>query len=549
LVGLLATSSSLLAIDDHLLLCEVALRPSGAEFIEIKNPSPTPVSLDNYYLSDTSEYALLPGQFGSGPAPAIGAFDFIARFPPGSSISPEGVAVVAIDGAGFLAAFGFPANFELLATDPGTPDMLEAFAGSIGGSAGLTDAGEATILFRWDGASDLVADADLFNAAEPSAGNLVGSKTGLFVDGPDVGTTPSFYAAEAGSLPIQIATHGPSHSTKRIASEAAGDEVPGGNGISGDDETSEDSTVSWDDVFVLPDPGFCCLTLACYYSFVDESSGAAARASLHELIDDHHRIPYSSPTSWLILELAGEDPADPARILDFYKNASYPKGSGQGVDFQREHAWPQSYGFPTDSGTSAYPRSDYHALFVADSSYNASRSNLPYDTCDLGCSQRPTEANNGQGGEGGGYPGDSNWRIGAGATGSWEVWTGTLGGRRGDAARAIFYMDVRYDGSDHRSGAPEPDLIATDNRALITADGDAPQDPAYMGILSTLLEWHEQDPPDDLERWHNEAVAAWQRNRNPFVDRPDLVSCVFLSRCLIFADGFETGDPSGWSSP
>jgi hypothetical protein len=110
-------------------------------------------------------------------------------------------------------------------------------------------------------------------------------------------------------------------------------------------------------------------------------------------------------------------------------------------------------------------------------------------------------------------------------------------------------MDVRYDGSDHRSGALEPDLIATDNRALITADGDAPQDPAYMGILSTLLEWHEHDPPDDLERWHNEAVAAWQRNRNPFVDRPDLVNCVFLNRCLIFADGFEAGDSSGWSSP
>jgi hypothetical protein len=108
--------------------------------------------------------------------------------------------------------------------------MLEAFAGSIGGSVGLTDAGEATILFLWDGASDLVADADLFNAAEPSAGNQVGSKTGLFVDGPDVGTAQSFYADEAGSLPIQIATHGPSHSTKRIASEATGSEVSGGNG-------------------------------------------------------------------------------------------------------------------------------------------------------------------------------------------------------------------------------------------------------------------------------------------------------------------------------
>src|SRR5690606_1609941 len=115
------------------------------------------IELDDYYLSDTAQYALLPGHFGAGPAPTTGAFDFIARFPAGASLAPEGVGVVAVDGAGFLAAFGFPADYELLGTDPGTPDMLEAYAGSIGGSVGLTDAGEAVIIFRWDGSSDLVA--------------------------------------------------------------------------------------------------------------------------------------------------------------------------------------------------------------------------------------------------------------------------------------------------------------------------------------------------------------------------------------------------------
>ncbi len=114
---------------------------------------------------------------------------------------------------------------------------------------------------------------------------------------------------------------------------------------------------------------------------------------------------------------------------------------------EREHTWPQSYGFPSDTGTGRYPRSDYHAIFLADDFYNGSRSNLPYDYCPA-CDERPTETNNGQGGQGGPYPGDSNWRTGTSTTGSWETWTGTLGGRRGDVARAILYMDVRYDGSD-----------------------------------------------------------------------------------------------------
>jgi hypothetical protein len=146
------------------------------------------------------------------------------------------------------------------------------------------------------------------------------------------------------------------------------------------------------------------------------------------------------------------------------------------------------------------------------------------------------------------YPGDSNWRTGSGPTGSWETWTGDLGGRRGDVARALFYLDVRYDGSDHQDGSEEPDLILTDDRALIVSDNTNPQDPAYMGVLSTLLEWHDQDPPDDVERARNEVVFAAQGNRNPFIDHPEWVRCVFVEGCGIFADGFESGDVSAWSS-
>ena len=45
-----------------------------------------------------------------------------------------------------------------------------------------------------------------------------------------------------------------------------------------------------------------------------------------------------------------------------------------------------------------------------------------------------------------------------------------------------------------------------------------------MGLLSTLVEWHLADPPDEAERARNEVVFAYQGNRNPFIDHPEWAS-------------------------
>lgn len=90
-----------------------------------------------------------------------------------------------------------------------------------------------------------------------------------------------------------------------------------------------------------------------YYDSVDASSPEALRATLHEVIDDHQRYPYTSSTTdtWDILELAEQDPNDPRRIIDVYRNASYVKiGGGVGV-YNREHTWPNSYGYPNDNAS------------------------------------------------------------------------------------------------------------------------------------------------------------------------------------------------------
>ena len=81
----------------------------------------------------------------------------------------------------------------------------------------------------------------------------------------------------------------------------------------------------------------------------------------------------ASTDTWDILELAQEDPSQPDRIIDVYRNASFPKMGGGVGPYNREHSWPNSYGFPDDRSDN-YPFTDCHHLFLSDSDYNSSRS-------------------------------------------------------------------------------------------------------------------------------------------------------------------------------
>ena len=277
-----------------------------------------------------------------------------------------------------------------------------------------------------------------------------------------------------------------------------------------------------------------------YYDSVDTYNADTLRDSLHAIIDDHQRFPYTSSATdtWDILEEADEDPSNSSNIIDIYKNESYSKEGGGNSNYNREHTWPKSYGFP-DDGSSNYPYTDAHHLFLANSGYNSSRSNKPYADCDSSCSEKVTTSTNGRGG----ISTESNWTTGSGATGSWQTWSE----RKGDTARALMYLAVRYEGGTHGdTGASEPDLILTDDRGLIANSNTGDNlTVAYMGLKSTLLQWHEDDPVDDFERRHNEAVYENQGNRNPFVDYPEYVTCVFESNCS-GSSGSSSGSTDVW---
>ena len=268
-----------------------------------------------------------------------------------------------------------------------------------------------------------------------------------------------------------------------------------------------------------------------YYDMVDASSSEAMRESLHEIIDDHIRFPYTSSTTdtWDILEIADENQDVPGDIITVYRNISYAKKNGGNDFYNREHTWPKSYGFPDNGPSLNYPYTDMHHLFLADSDYNFFRSNKPYDNCDSSCSQYATEFNNDRGGIGGGYPGDSNWTDGLYTEGRWEAWAG----RKGDMARALMYMDVRYAGGTHGvTGYMEPDLILTDDRTLMDQSNTGNNEAVgYTGLLTVLLQWHRQDPVDLIEIQHHETVASFQGNRNPFIDHPEWAACVFEDEC------------------
>lgn len=256
-----------------------------------------------------------------------------------------------------------------------------------------------------------------------------------------------------------------------------------------------------------------------YYNPVDTTNATTIRASLHELIDDHHRYSYGAIKP--IVAAADEHPLTPEKIIDVYKNTSLVKDS---TTWSREHTWPSSYGFGDEDDVCNYPYTDCHHIRACDPDYNTDRGNKIFNDCTSGCSKKSVVTDP--------APGDylacagpdahesANWMNST----YWEVWCG----RKGDVARGLFYLDVRYEGGTHgETGCNEPDLILTNNASLIR-ESSVNQSIAYMGLLDVLIQWHLDDPVDDCERRRNSKVFQYQRNRNPFVDHPEWV-------CLLFA--------------
>ena len=85
---------------------------------------------------------------------------------------------------------------------------------------------------------------------------------------------------------------------------------------------------------------------------------------------------------------------------------------------------------------------------------------------------------------------------------------------KGDFARTFFYMVARY--RNNTLNSSEGSNMFTSSPTNLTA---------YS--LSFLLQWHRNDPVSEKEIDRNQGVYGEQKNRNPFIDYPDLVEYIW----------------------
>ena len=237
-----------------------------------------------------------------------------------------------------------------------------------------------------------------------------------------------------------------------------------------------------------------------YYNNAEGKTGDKLKAELNDLIQDHKEYPYSAKTTdvWDILKESDRDPNNPDNVILFYTNRSvnaaqeYNKGKG----FTREHVWAKSRG---DFGVKNGAGTDCHHILAADVSVNTKRNNRLFD--DIADIEVVDEGE----------------KTGCFTGGKKTYCFEPRDDIKGDVARMLFYMVVRYEGENG-----EVDLELNDE--LLPKDSKKP----FHGVLSDLLKWHQEDPVSEEERKRNDIIFKYQKNRNPFIDHPEYVELIWI---------------------
>ncbi len=242
-----------------------------------------------------------------------------------------------------------------------------------------------------------------------------------------------------------------------------------------------------------------------YYDPAQGLTGDQLKAALHNIIDGHVEFPYSSSSTdtWDILKETDRDPNNPNNVIGLYSRfsmnaaAEYDGGAG----WSREHVWAKSRG---DFGTSLGAGTDLHHIRAEDVSTNSARNNRNFDECN----EQYIDNGGNYSGATPAFTSSTDW--------VWEPPAEV----KGDVARMLFYMVVRYEGTNG-----EPDLELQETYLSNTS-----KEP-FHAKLSTLIQWHLADPVDDAERTRNDIIYSYQQNRNPFIDHPEYVCELYPAEC------------------
>ncbi|MFE1869525.1 endonuclease I family protein [Streptomyces sp. NPDC059496] len=224
-----------------------------------------------------------------------------------------------------------------------------------------------------------------------------------------------------------------------------------------------------------------------YYASAQGKTGPALKTALHDIIKTQSKVTYEGV--WNALKVTDEDPANPNNVILVYSGRSQSKATNGGGanDWNREHVWAKSHG---DFGTATGPGTDLHHLRPEDVTVNSTRGNKDFDKGGSPVGEAPGSRTDADSFE----PRDAV---------------------KGDVARMLLYMAVRYDGSDGFANLELNDKVN---------NGSAPA----MGRISLLKQWNQMDPPDAFEQRRNQVIYdRYQHNRNPFIDHPEWVNSIW----------------------
>lgn len=234
-----------------------------------------------------------------------------------------------------------------------------------------------------------------------------------------------------------------------------------------------------------------------YYDAAVGKYGAALKTQLSTIVAAHTERTYAN----LWTDFQTTDKRPDGKVCDIYSSTTNytfvtnqcGNYSGEGVCYNREHSFPKSW-----FGEATPMYTDLFHLYPSDGYVNGMRSNYPFG--EVGTAT---------------YKSNNNYcRLG---TSSFAGYSGTVfepaDTLKGDFARTYFYMVTAY---DNKVASWVSDQLAGN------------QYPALSDwSVALFLKWNAQDPVGPKERNRNNAIYGIQKNRNPFIDHPELAEYIW----------------------
>ncbi len=246
-----------------------------------------------------------------------------------------------------------------------------------------------------------------------------------------------------------------------------------------------------------------------YYSGITATEGAALKSQLKTLISTNTNTSYDGARAAMYSNIDNINNTVTCVYTGLEVSHSYGDTSAP-TDINCEHSYAQSWIEDYDTQNEELrAKADVHHLFPTDSGVNSSRGNLSFDvvnSVEYSYSYATGYVS---------YRGDNDEFV--------TVFEPT-DQHKGDLARALLYMNVRYD--------------------LPLAPPVPNNGPINVNMLPILLEWHGQDPVDAAEITRNNEIEDYQGNRNPFVDYPEWVNAIYGGE-PVFTCATPTMNPAG----